>query len=245
MRINHFLCLLFGALSLTISAQEYRTPPNLPHYNQKKWHFGFTLGPELQDNRIVNNSKDVFDQMDDDTPKGVYQYYSEVPSFEPGFHVGIVTSLRLNNYLNLRIIPSLSLGEKNIHSQEYLNYKKSTVIEITQVKSTYVSCPVLIKYKALRIQDAGPYFVAGANIKYDLATDDADAITLKKMDVALEFGLGSDFYLAEFRLGIEVRFGIGLLNTLKTERPEDEYPYITASMDQIKAKTLTIAINFE
>lgn len=252
MKLRLILSLLWGTLIFALSAQEYKTPPNLPHYEQKRWHFGFTIGPEFQNNRITNNSENVVDYMGNDMPDIIpdeIKYFSEVPNANMGFHVGIISSLRINNVFNLRLIPSLSLGYKEFYSQQYLNnggtWSKGELTK-NEINSTYISCPALIKYRAMRIQDVGPYIIAGANIKYDLATDDGDPITLKKMDIGLEFGLGSDFYMQTFRLGVEIRFGIGLLNTLKPNTPGMEDPsYLTASMDKIMAKTFTIAINFE
>jgi hypothetical protein len=69
------------------------------------------------------------------------------------------------------------------------------------------------------------------------------------MDASLEFGIGSDFYMQTFRLGIEVRFGIGLFNILSDKplntTPGANDPYLTKSIRSIKAKTFTIAFNFE
>lgn len=255
-----FLTLLLASFSML--GQTYRYPPNNLEYDQDKWHFGFTLGPEFQNMRIVNNSESIIDDPNYNLPNGVsaenVYVYSDIQNLSPGFHVGIITSRRIGEYFNLRFIPSLSLGQKTIKSKFYFedenlnidwddglgNYLQEPII--TTIKSTYISLPVLVKYKAVRIENVRPYLVAGASLKYDLATDFEDPITLKKIDTSLEFGLGSDFYMKTFRLGVEVRFGIGLMNVLQTDRPaSDDKPYLTASMDKITAKTFTIALNFE
>ena len=257
-----FISLLFILISasLTVIGQTYNHPPNQLEYDSDKWHFGFTLGLDFQNARIANNSNSILSDSKYTVPNGVpdvnnVYIYSDIPSINPGFHVGIITSLRLGEYFNLRMIPSLSLGQKDIESIYFfensdLDVSPDTLNLVpnlkTTVKSTYFSLPILIKYKAVRIENARPYVIAGVNLKYDLATDIEEPITLKKLDGALEFGLGSDFYMQTFRLGIEVRFGLGLRNVLQTNRPEgDKDPYITASMDRIRAKTFTIAINFE
>lgn len=260
-----FIILCCG--SFILIGQSYNHPPNMPEYDYKKWHFGFTLGPEFQNMRIVNNSNNLKTLLpledlpnassSDNTIESIY-YYSDIPQLSTGFHVGIITSLRLGEFFNLRMIPSLSLGQRNIVSNMFIEesipdketfhlYQNPKGTINTTVKSTYISLPILFKYKAVRIENVRPYMVAGANFKYDLATDFDEPITLKKVDNYLEFGLGSDFYMHTFRLGIEVRFGIGLLNTLN-DRPKGDTAdnkYLTSSMDKIKAKTLTIAINFE
>lgn len=248
----------------------------MPEFDYKKWHFGFTLGPESQNVRIDNNSNDITPYLSSDRipeaydPKGdntdsQYStvdksfFYSDIPTLSTGFHVGIITSRRINEFLNIRLIPSLSLGQKNITSRQYQEdaiikdgaiekyyfFKSEEELIITKIKSTYISLPILLKYKAVRIENFRPYMVAGTNIKFDLSTDLDNQISLKKLDTTLEFGLGSDFYLETFRLGIELRFGLGLFNMLQTNRPDDKNPYLTNSMSNIRAKTFTLAINFE
>lgn len=245
-----------------VIGQTYNRPPNLPEFDYKKWHFGFTLGPEFQNFKISNNSENIIGQTNFTTPKpdkGTVSkvcYYSDVPAISTGFHVGIITSRRLGECFNLRMIPSLSLGQRTVESKMYVEetlssgttytYYDEDDIVSTSIKSTYLSLPVLIKYKAVRIENARPYIIAGASLKYDLSIDFEDPITLRKMNYYLELGLGSDFYMQTFRLGIEVRFSIGLRDILDTNRPvDDAAPYITASIDGIKSKMFSIAFNFE
>lgn len=256
--------LILYCCSFIVIGQNYKRPPNMPNYDYQKWHFGFTLGPDYQNLRISNNSADLtgllpLDQIPTEIPGGgglsKISMYSEIKNLTPGFHVGIITSRRLGEHFNIRVIPSLSLGSKEIQSTRLIQGINpdtvvfTTEIETTKIKSNYISCPVLIKYKAIRIDNARPYLIAGANFKYDLATDTETPITLKKFDTSLEFGIGSDFYMQTFRLGIEIRFGIGLFNML-TDKPENTepggvQPYLTKSMSSIRAKTFTIAFNFE
>jgi hypothetical protein len=264
MKIKHillYILLTVGAINLT--AQRLLVPQNLPAYDNKIWHFGFTLGTDFQNCRISNNSTDVWGFPNLKPPTPVYggtiqsqYFYSEVPHLSTGFQVGIITSRRIGKYFNLRIIPTLTLGQKDIKSRmfvtednsenEPITYPTDLEPEHTTIKSTYISCPILVKYKAIRIRNIKPYLVAGTTLRYDLATSFDEPITLKKFDTLLEFGLGTDFYMASFRLGVEVRFGIGLMNLLETERPNNEpKPYITASMDALKSKSFTVAINFE
>ncbi len=258
-----FILILFSSVSAL--AQRYSIAPNMLEYDEKKWHFGFTLGPDFQNMKIINNSENLISLIPSgDLPSAPLitgntisevKYYSEIAEVNsPGFHVGIIASKRLGTYLNLRFIPSLSLGGKDIKSQQYLSetgvkdttYTGNNTIS-TNIKSTYISVPVLLKYKAVRINNMRPYAVAGAAFKYDLATSFDNPITLKRIDTSLEFGLGSDFYLETFRFGIELRFGIGLFNML-ADRPAGDTVddnYLSSSIDKIRAKTFTIAFNFE
>ncbi len=264
MHIKKLLIILILAWASSIAiSQTYKKPPNLPAYDFEKWHFGFTIGPEFQNLRISNSSDNIISQVPlEEIPTNAdgdnIYYYSETTGITTGFNVGIITSYKLGEYFNLRMIPSLSLGHKIIESRKYYTsenkpFKNKLTADIdplfisNKIKSTYISCPILIKYKAARIQDMRPYLLAGVNLKYDLSTDKELDITLKKMDVSLELGLGADFYLQSFRFGMEIRFGLGLMNILETGYPEEKEnnPYLTSTIDKLKAKTFTIAFNFE
>ena len=228
-----------------VIGQTYMYAPIERESNYKTWHFGFSFGPELQDFIIDNNSKRIKTNSIDEN---IY-IHSEVPDFSPAFHIGIITSRRLSDHFSLRIIPSLSLGQRDIVSHYYSEDPNSILPEpqISSLKSTNLSLPILIKYKIARIKNVAPYLVGGTSFKYNLTTDFEQAITQKKLDETLELGIGSDFLMKAFKLGIEVRLGIGLFNVLE-ERPKNEAfnnTYLTSSIDAIRTKTLTIAINFE
>ncbi len=261
MKRRNFLLFIAILTLTTVYGQKYDRPPNMLQYDDKKWHFGFTLGPEFQSLNITNNSENLIGIENIVLPDATYDgienayYYSEVTRMGIGFHVGIIASLRLGDYFNLRAIPSFSLGQKNIHSKmfiEEINNGESVLYEsreepiTTIVKSTLITVPILVKYKAVRINNARPYIVAGPNFKCDLTTDLEVPVTLKRFDTFLEMGFGTDFYMQSFRLGVELRFGIGMMDMLRTDRPSnDPKPYITSSIDKIKAKTFTLAFNFE
>ncbi len=264
MKIRHLLLYLsFFILNKNALGQNDRRPQNKPFFDDKKWHFGFTLGPELQNFRVSNNSQDVIGQANFTPPAatagtldGAF-YYTEMPERIIGsFHVGIITSRRLGEYFNLRMLPSLSLGQRNLVSKLYTKemlpggetvmFSDEKFNIKTSIKTTHISLPVLIKYKAERMTNFRPYLLAGGNIKYDLSRDLEDPITLKRMDAYLEMGLGADFYLPTFRFGLEVRFSIGLLDILEHERPPlDEMPYLTYSISKITSNVISIAFNFE
>lgn len=41
-------------------------------------------------------------------------WFSEIPSYSPGFSVGIIGDRYLNQYMNLRLTPTLHFGSKNL-----------------------------------------------------------------------------------------------------------------------------------
>lgn len=228
-----------------VIGQTYMYSPIQRESNYKTWHFGFSFGPELRDFIVDNNSESIITSSNN---ANIY-IYSKVPKLSPAFHIGLITSRRLSDHFDVRIIPSFSLGQYDIESYYYSGDDMNTIAgsRISSIKSAYLGLPILIKYKIFRVKNMVPYLVGGSNFKYDLTTDFDQIITLKKLNETLELGVGSDFLMENFKLGMEVRFGVGLFNVL-SERPEQEAfdnTYLTSSIDAIRTKTITIAINFE
>lgn len=208
---------------------------NLPTFDQKQLHFGFTLGTNFMNFTSVHSGmQDVNGDV----------WFSEVPSLNPGFHVGIISSYRINPFLNLRFIPGISFGQRDIY------FKTESGVALDRpisVKSTFIETPLLIKYKALRDGNAKPYLIFGPNVRFDLARSRKEDIVLKPVDYYLEFGVGSDFYLPYFRFGMEIRFAIGFNDVLWHNRPATEGydPRYTNAISNLYSRLFIIAFNFE
>ncbi|MCF8331109.1 MAG: PorT family protein [Bacteroidales bacterium] len=225
--------LLIG-VSLTLQAQK---PKNLPRYDQKKFHFGFTLGFNTMDFRVtpVDKSKMVSDSV---------ILIEPVP--EPGFNIGIVSSMRLHKYLDIRFVPTLSFGERRLRYK--LRFNDSTIVSDYQsVESTYIDFPIFLKYKSKRLNNVRAYVTAGARYSLDLAsqskkdnTSDEIQIKLNPHDASAELGVGFDFYLTYFKFGTELKMAYGLLNLLK-----EESNLYSKGVDRLNSKMFWLTFTFE
>ncbi len=221
-----------------IKAQE--VVKNLPSFDNKQLHFGFTLGTNYM------NFTTTHTELTDPVNGGIW--YTDLPNLSPGFHVGIISSLRLNNYFNLRFIPSISFGQRNMHFVRYdQDFGDTDNTHISYVKSTFIETPLLFKYKALRDGNARPYLIAGPSARIDLSRSKSESIRLQPLDAYFEFGIGSDFYLNYFRLGVEVRFAIGLSDILDhshlgTDGQKEPY---TDAIERLTSRLFIISFNFE
>src|SRR5688572_30447176 len=90
-----FLLILF--ISNSAAAQKIK-PLNLPKYDREKLHFGFSLAVNKAD--FVLFTADVAARPDSILSVGA------IPDW--GFNLGIVSDLRLHDYLTLRFLPALS-----------------------------------------------------------------------------------------------------------------------------------------
>ena len=95
---------------------------NKPYIDYRRLHYGFFVGVHMQDLELVNNGYV--------TPEG-QQWYADVPSYSPGFSVGVLADLRINSHLSLRLIPTMHFGDKTVVFRE----QNSGELERQQIKS--------------------------------------------------------------------------------------------------------------
>lgn len=165
-----------------------------------------------------------------------------------GFTVGIVTNLRLSKYFDLRCVPTLSLGERNLVYTLTTN-GQDIYTENKKLEATYIEVPLEFKWKAARIVNSRPYIVGGVRYSVDLAslakkkTDDPDTylVKLKRHDVGLTLGVGWDFFLPlDNKIAVELKMFYGLNDLLIRENV-----YYTNHIDKISAKMLQLCVTFE
>ncbi|MBK3517143.1 PorT family protein [Carboxylicivirga sp. N1Y132] len=214
---------------------------NLRSFDERPLHFGFLIGINTMDFRVYNSG--VTPPSD---PDGNL-YYADVLDLTPGLNIGIVSSYKLRENLNLRFLPGISFGQRNM---TYIKYDKDGNFlereESFKIKSTFLEFPLLLKYNAFRMHNAKPYLIGGFNTRYDLAKDKQDKLLLTSLDGYLEFGAGFDFYLTYFRLSVEARMSIGLADMLNhdgTGEPGDEV--YTEALDKLKSRIFSLTFYFE
>jgi len=234
-----FIFIVFAHVLAGFSQGKRSSIPNLRSFDERPLHFGFLIGVNTLDFRTYNNGKAI-------NPEGDV-LYSDVVNLTPGLNIGIVSSYRLTPSLNLRFLPGISFGQRNL---TYVKYDADgnflERLEPLKIKSTFLEFPLLLKYNALRMHNAKPYLVGGINTRYDLAKNIQDRLLLTSLDAYLEFGAGFDFYLTYFRLSIEAKMSIGLTNILNPEGTgETGDQMFTDSVDKLKSRMFCLTFYFE
>ena len=107
--------------TLTVTAQTER-PRNLTSFDSKRIHFGFTVGLNLMDMGFTRN-------YDYEVETGEF-LYADLSHLQPGFQVSIVSDLRLSKNWNLRFLPGISFGSREIWFYEYDNGVVGDPVEI-------------------------------------------------------------------------------------------------------------------
>jgi hypothetical protein len=108
----------------------------------------------------------------------------------------------------------MHFGDKTVTFRE----QASGALVRQAVKSTYLAMPVDVKWSAQRFNNYRPYVVAGLAPMVDLTVKRQRALLVQRADVALEVGLGCDFYLPFFKLIPELKFCFGLTDVLVKDR---------------------------
>lgn len=225
----------------------------LTTFDDKLIHFGFTIGMNALDFNVVNynpigeNPDFVPDQT---TGVGSGDYIrSDVAEVIPGFTVGIISSLRLTKDLNLRFLPGLSFGERRLtyNVPVYdINDAYSNGAQYYSIKSTFLDFPVLIKYKARRINNDRPYVIFGTAYRQDISrTAKEDLVKLKSGGFYAEMGGGWDHYFPFFRFSVEAKFSYGLNNQLGSLPGGNQKLYYAQSIKDLRSKIFTLSFHFE
>ncbi len=232
-----FFIVILVVVSLNAPCQSKKKKvPNLSTFDQKPLHFGFLIGINTMDFSIQHSGAS--------TPENGYNpLYGELESLTPGINLGIVSSLRLNKNFNLRVLPGISFGQRNI---SYIDTDGNRKGEALQIKSTFLEMPFLIKYNSARISNYKPYLIAGVNPRYDLAKSKQDGLALNKFDLYYELGFGIDSYLNYFRFTTEFKISIGFRDIINHEGTGDllTLPY-TQAIDKMTSRIFVLNFYFE
>jgi hypothetical protein len=231
------IILFLGILSQTMFAQD-DIILNYQGVDRKTIHFGFTLGFNTMDFKLTPS-------MNSFGPDSTV-LIPEINDLVPGFHVAIVSNLRLNDNWDLRFLPGIALGQRKIL---FYDNDKNVVSEM-KIESTFIDLPLSLKYKATRINNTRPYLIGGINIRNDMARnkefneDEEIYIKLKPFDVYYELGVGVDFYLAYFKFSTEIKYSVGTLNVVSSDA-SDDYPQYANSIDKLNSRMFMVSLHFE
>jgi hypothetical protein len=204
--MNKRISILFGFLLLVcgLSAQTQKVK-NQPYGDYKLYHFGITVGLNFQDMQLTNLGKAGEDGQ---------TWYATIPNYSPGFTVGLIADLYLNPFMNLRLSPSLSFGDKDF---EFVEPESNERFK-TSVRSNYLMAPLDLKFRAMRLNNYRPYVLAGVFAALDLGRKKGEPLLLKPMDYGLSIGLGCDFYLPIVKVIPEIRFCFGMSDLFEKNR---------------------------
>ncbi|SHE97137.1 probable protein-translocating porin PorT [Flavobacterium fontis] len=201
--MRYFL-FVFCFCSLGLTAQSkgmFSRDPiiNLENFDKQRVHWGYFLGFNSFDFKIDYINPPARDIVVNGTT---------------GFNVGLVGNLRLHEYIDLRFEPGLYYTQRNL---TYSGFTR-TIDALREVRSTYISFPLLLKFSSKRVGNVRPYLVGGVNTTLNLSSNSKSLddnyqqrFRVKQWTNNYEIGFGIDLYLEYFKFSPSIRgiFGMG------------------------------------
>jgi len=234
-QIKYFFILLLFIGAIDSYAQKIKKPQNLVRYDLQKLHFGFTIGINELNFNIKKNSNTLSNDS----------LLTLLPNSQKGFNLGIVTNLRIGRFTDLRFIPTLVFGERNLN-YSFIDSNGVSDERVKRIESTLIDFPIYLKYKSARYNNFRTYVIGGIKYSLDVASQDKindegqEIVKLKKNDLMGEIGFGFDFYLEYFKFSPQIKLSYGVLNLLS----KDDTVY-TKSINQLSTNGWMISFTFE
>ena len=204
-------------------------------------HFGFSMGVNAFDfSEIKNSGATVFIPG-----QGNAILYADLVHVKPGFSINAIADYRLTQVLNLRFLPGIFFGNRQL---DFFRHDTYGIIESMPISSNYLEFPLLVKYSANRYSNFRPYVLTGLNSRVNLSAgtsiDSKRYLAMKSFEPFVDLGLGFDFYFAYFRMSTEFKISFGLINGLAPQIAEG-FEHYRQSLSSIRSNTLSLALHFE
>ncbi|MBU0766141.1 MAG: PorT family protein [Bacteroidetes bacterium] len=233
--MKKILLILLVLVSIDGIAQKQK-PKNLQYYDRKRLRFGYSLGYTTMDFTIRNSSAiTVSDTV-----------YSVENKRLPGFHLNIVSEVHLVNYLDVRFLPGLSFGERDLKYLVYNRRNDEFDIHTMQIESTFLDFPLLLKYSSERLNNYRAYIIGGGSIRYDLAAqreispEEKPKVRLRPLDCYYELGFGVDYFFEYFKFATEIKLAVGVSNVLIPDNTQ-----FSRCIYRMNSKIVSISLHFE
>ncbi len=242
--MKKIIALLLIVLSLNGYAQTkgiFSKDPiiNLENFQQQKVYFGFYLGFNAYDFKVV--------------------YKTPVPNIaiknNTGFNVGLVADLKLQEYINLRFEPGLYYTTRDFnYPDSYFSSLTTPSIpnssdKFREVNSTYIHFPLLLKFSSLRTGNIRPYLLGGASATLNLSSnaksvDDnqEERFRVKAWTTNYELGFGIDLFSEYFIFSPSIRGVFGINDELI--RDKDPASPWTSNIQSLKSRAVFINFTF-
>lgn len=243
-----FITIIITALAIATFAQE-RREQNKPYIDLRPLHLGILVGLNYQDVELENVGPQTITAEDGTTSQQTI--LCDDDKWNPGFSVGVVADVRLRNNLSLRLTPTMHFGAKHLtfRNLSKLDENGNPHTETQDMKNTYISFPLDLKFTAERFNNHRPYIMGGINPMINLTGKDQDYVKLKKFDTYIEIGVGCDFYLPFFKLIPELKFCYSLTDALDKNHVNDikdtNLRAYSNSVGSARSKMIVLTFYFE
>lgn len=218
----------FGFIIQTSALAQY----NNLKYDTRRFNLGFSIGMNLSDVDLHYGKL----QFDRQFGAGLQQI---VVKTVPGLNLGIISNLKLTKNLDLRLIPAVSLQQKNF---QYV-FTDTTVER--KLEAAYMQVPLFLKFKSNYYRHYRVYVMTGTQFSMNLVSDqkvkdDPNLVKITKFDWSWEFAFGIDIYADRVKLSPEIRYSLGMKNIYVSE-----YDSFGPALTLLGSQAITLSLHFE
>ncbi|WP_027137142.1 type IX secretion/gliding motility protein PorT/SprT [Gaetbulibacter saemankumensis] len=170
----------------------------------------------------------------------------------PGFSVGLIGNLRVNQFVDIRLEPGLFITTRELfYAEEYFEaVVPSSTDLVREVKSTYIHIPLLVKLSTKRINNFKPFVVGGVSTALNLSSNEDNPndnsngqFRTKSSAQFYELGFGIDFYLYNFKFSPSIRGIFGFNDELvRDENPNSPW---TSNIENMKTRGVFVNFTFQ
>jgi hypothetical protein len=206
---------------------------NMAEHDNKPYYFGLTFGMNFSKYQVKYDPSFAAT----DTFKRIEPYWS------PGFNLGLMGNLRLNNRFDLRFIPALFFAGKKLQ----FNTPQGDSLQDRTTESIYMTLPLQLKFKSDRLRNFRFYALAGTKFDYDLAANARsrkrdEYLKVLPTDFGYEVGFGFEWYYPNFIFSPEIKLSQGLSNQIY--RGDRSLP-LSNAIEGLNTRSIVISIHLE
>lgn len=170
----------------------------------------------------------------------------------PGFNVGLIGNLRINDFLDVRLEPGLLISSRELHysPQYFIDEEPNGSDLIREVKSTYIYVPLLLKVSTKRINNFKPFITGGFATALNLSSNENNPndnsngqFRTKKNGLFYELGFGIDFYLHNFKFTPAIK-GVFAMNDELIRDKDPNSPW-TSNIHSMQTRGVFINFTFQ
>ena len=232
----YIVCLLIISHSASAQLFSKERIKNQENFDKQRLTWGFFLG---------FNSFDYKFEYEQDLPDILVERTG-------GFNVGLISDLRINEYINLRFEPGLIITQRNLQYDpayfQGLEFNDSDLLR--EVKSTYIYFPLLVKFSTKRINNFKPFVTAGLATALNLSSNEknpednsANEFSTTQNNYFYELSFGIDFYLYWFKFTPSIK-GVFAINDELIRDADPNSPW-TGNIQTMQTRGVFINFTFQ
>jgi len=235
--LNRYILMFVLMVAAMKASAQINTRENLPHFDSRKYHFGFLLS--------ANTSSFYIDYKPDFSFSDSLLGIDNVP--QAGFNLALLASFNPVKNINLRIVPGLSFQDRGLN-YTFLAEDNKVETFLKRTESVWLQFPMMLKLRTNRVGNFAAYGLIGGCYGIDMQSqkDVNEAVAgkvvvkLEKTDITLDAGGGFDFFLPYFKFGVEMKTCFGMKDLLIQESNQ-----FTDPISRLRTRTFVLSLCFE